>query len=88
MFTRCGAYNPEISDRYLIYGEMTDKVFKHKPKTITFRQTKNTDFELFNENLTNAPWHVGDIFTCVNYKYDYWRGMRESFANQHAPIKR
>lgn len=24
MFTRCGVYNPEISDHYLIYGEMTD----------------------------------------------------------------
>ena len=88
MFTRCGVYNPEISDHYLIYGEMTDKVCKHKPKTIIFRQTKNTDFELFNEDLINAPWHVSDIFTSVDDKYDYWRGLFESVANQHAPIKK
>ena len=88
MFTRCGVYNPEISDHCLIYGEMTDKVCKHKSKTITFRQTKNTDFQLFNEDLLNAPWHVSDIFTCVDDKYDYWRGLFENIANQHAPIKR
>ena len=65
---RClqGVYNPEISDHCLIYGEMTDKVCKHKPKTITFKQTRNTDFEVFNEDLKNAPWHVSDIFTCVD----------------------
>lgn len=84
LFTRCGVYNSEISDHYLIYGQKTDIVCKHKPKTITFRQTKNTDFELFNQDLINAPWHVGDIFNCVDDKYDYWRGLFESVANQHA----
>ena len=87
IFTGCGVYNPEISDHCLIYGEMTDEVCKHSPKTITFRQTKITDFELFNEDQINAPCHVSDIFTCAGDKYDYWRGLFESVANQHAPIK-
>lgn len=44
--------------------------------------------EANNEDLINAPWHVSDIFTCVEDKYDYWRGLFENIANQHAPIKR
>ena len=67
---------------------MTDEGCKHKPKTITFKQTKNTDFKLCNQDLINEPWHVGNIFTCVDDKYDYWRGLSESVANQHARLKR
>lgn len=51
LFKRCGVYNPEISDHYLIYGEMTEIACKHKHKIITFRQTKNTGFELLNQEL-------------------------------------
>ena len=29
---------------------------------------KDTDFELFNEDLINSPRHVSDIFTCTVYK--------------------
>lgn len=73
LFIWCGVY-PEKSDHYPIYGEMTDKIFKHKPNTITFRQTKNTDLELLTQDLIDAPWHIGDISSCVDDKYDHWRG--------------
>jgi len=56
---------------------MTEKVCKHKPKTITFRQTKNADFELLNQELMNAPWQVGDIFTSTDDQYYYWKGLFE-----------
>ncbi|KAL9969750.1 hypothetical protein ACROYT_G022005 [Oculina patagonica] len=88
LFENCGVYNPEISDHYLIYGQMTEKVCKHKSKTITFRQTKNTDFELLNQELMNAPWQVGDIFASTDDQYDYWKGLFKNVIDQHAPVKR
>ena len=87
LFKRCGVFNPDLSDHHMIYGEMIEKVRKHRPKKITFRQTKNTNFELLNQELLNAPWHVGDIFSSVDDKYDYWNGLFESVVNLHAPLK-
>ena len=68
LFARCGTYNPEISDHCLVYGEMTEKVAKHRSKTITFRQTKSTNYEQLNRDLLDAPWHVGEIFSNIDDK--------------------
>ena len=84
LFKRCGTFNPDLSDHHMIYGEMIEKVRKLRPKKITFRQTKNTNFELLNQELLNAPWHVGDKFSSV---YDYWSGLFENVVNLHAPLK-
>jgi len=85
LFKRCGVYNPEISDHHLI---ITEKVCKCKTKIITFRRTKNTDLELLYQELINAPWHVGAIFTFIDVKYDYWRGLFGSVVNKYVPVKR
>ena len=71
MFKKCGAYQPEMSDHHMVFGEMMEKVHKHKTRTITFRQTKSTDFEQLNRDLEAAPWHVGEIFCNVDDQYDY-----------------
>lgn len=63
MFKKCGTYKPEIGDHWIIYEERMEKVRKLKTKTITFRQTKNTDFEELNRDLNDTPWHMGDIFS-------------------------
>ena len=70
LFKRCGVYNSKISDLHLIYREMTEKVSKYKTKIITFRRTKNRDLDLLNQKLINTLWHVGDIFTCIDDKYE------------------
>ena len=44
----------------------------------TFRQMKNTNFELLNRDLSYAPWHVGHIFTDIDDKYDYWKCLFDS----------
>lgn len=88
MFKKCGTYEPEISDHRMIYGELTEKVRMHKIKTITFRQTKKTDFEELNRDLIDAPWYVGDIFSNSDEKYDYWRALFESIVDKHAPMKK
>ena len=70
LFKTCGTYEPELSDHCMVYGEMKEKVSKHRMKVITFTCMKNTDFELFNKNLMGAPWHVGDIFNDIDDQYD------------------
>ena len=52
----------------------------------TFRQMKNTNFELLNRDLSYAPWHVGHIFTDIDDKYDYWKCLFDSVVDDHAPI--
>jgi len=70
-FKKCGAYQPEMSHHHMVFGEMKEKVHKHKTRTITFRQTKSTDFEQLNWDLEAAPWHVGEIFCNVDNQCDY-----------------
>ncbi|XP_028405238.1 uncharacterized protein LOC114527742 [Dendronephthya gigantea] len=88
LFKKCGTYQPEMSDHHLVFAEMTEKVHKHKTHTITFRQTKHTDFEQLNRDLAAAPWHVGEIFSNVNNQYDYWKGLLKSMVDLHAPIQK
>ena len=75
-FTKCGTSEPEISDHRMIYAELTEKVQRHKTKTITFRQTKKTDFKELNRDLTGAPWHVGDILILVTARRSMTTGRR------------
>ena len=70
LFKNCGVYNPEISDRSMIYGEMTGKVNKHTTKTLVYQQSKTTDFEEFNIDLLEAPWQVGEILDDLDDAYD------------------
>ena len=88
LFVKSGTFDPGLSDHYMVYGEMNEKVHKHKTKVITYRQMKNTDFDQLNHDLQEAPWHVGDIFTDVDDKFDYWNALFESTVNVHAPTKR
>ena len=88
LFKKCGAYQPEMSDHHMVFEEMMEKVHKHKTHTITFRQTKSTDFEQLNQDLEAAPWHGGEIFCNVDDQYDYWKGLFESVVDQHAPNKK
>ena len=44
LFKKCGTHQPEMSNHHLVFGEMTETVHKHKTRTVTFRQTKSTDF--------------------------------------------
>ena len=88
MFKKCGTYDPAISDHRISYGELSEKVRKHKTKTITFRLTKNTDLDELNRDLNDAPWHVGDVFSDRDEKYYDWRTLFQSIVDKHAPLKR
>ena len=88
MFNKCGVYQPLLSDHYLIFGEMVEKVCKRKARVIESRYTKDTDFELLNKDLLDAPWHVGEIFNDVDDMFDFWTGLTEFVIDVHAPIRR
>ena len=75
IFTKAGTYNPEIGDHCLIYGLINEKVTHYKPKTILCRNLKTIDLELLTDDLSNAPWHVGDIFTEIDHRIAYWNGL-------------
>ena len=69
LFKRSGILNPEISDHYLTFALMESKISKHRKKVITFRSMKSLDVEMFNEELTNAPWWVMNIFDTIIGKH-------------------
>lgn len=88
MFKKYGTCKPEISDHRMIYEDQTEKVRKSKTKMITFRQTKYTDFEELNRDLSDTPWPVGDIFGNSSEKYDYQMALFESIVDKHTPIRK
>ena len=48
-FEKCGTYGPGLNDHCMVYGEMSEKIRKGRPKVLTFRQMKNTDFGQLND---------------------------------------
>ena len=40
------------------------------------------------DDLSNTPWHVGDIFTVIDDRIDYWNGLMNYIINYHAPTTR
>ena len=48
----------------MVYGEMIEKVHKHRTKVLTYRQ-KTPIFDQLNRNIQEARWQVGGMFTDV-----------------------
>ena len=88
LFVKSGTFDPGLSDHCMVYGEMIEKIRKNRTNLLTYRQMKKTDFDQLNRNIQEAPWQVGDIFTDVDDKYNYWNALFKSTVNEYAPIKR
>lgn len=88
IFTKGGTYNPYISDHCLIYGLINEKITHYKPKTILCWNLKTTDCEQLTDDLSNALWHVDEIFTEIDDRIDYWNGLMNYMINYHAPTRR
>ena len=52
------------------------------------RNLKTTALELLTDDLSNTPWHMGDIFTEIDHRIDYWNGLMNYITNYHAPTRR
>ena len=67
---------------------LNEKDTHYKPKTILCRNLKTIDLELLTDDLSNTSWHVGDIFTEIDDRIDYWKGLMNYIINYHAPTRR
>ena len=78
----------------MVYGEMSEKIRKCRPKVLAFRQMKNTDFDQLNDlrrctvACTCGHAHVGDKFNNIDDQNDHWYALFESIARNHTPLKR
>ena len=54
---------------------------------ISFRSFKNFNVETFNQELSLAPWHVGEIFEDVEDQLFYWNTLTKTIVDQHTPVK-
>lgn len=52
------------------------------------RNSKSIAFEPIAEELTNAPWQVGEIFNDINDRVDYWHGLVSYVVDAHAPLRK
>ena len=62
-FKSGGIYHPSLSDHALIYWTLKEKLPRQPSKVITFRSYKNFDCNKLTWDLSEAPWHVGEILT-------------------------
>ena len=46
----------------LIFGIVRDNVKLSNPKVISFRSYTNFNGENFKQDLSLAPWHIGEVF--------------------------
>ncbi|XP_078361285.1 uncharacterized protein LOC144645583 [Oculina patagonica] len=88
LFKYSGIYHSALSDHALIYGILRNKAKVHRSKTISFRSYNNFNAEAFKEQLSVAPWHVGEIFSEVDDKVYYWQLLMKGIVDEHAPMKR
>ena len=82
-----GNYYPALSDHALIFGIVRDRIKSNKPKIISFRSFKNFNAEIFNQELSLAPWHVGEIYEDVEDQLFYWNTLVKNIVDEHAPVK-
>ena len=87
-FIKLGTFDPEISDHCLIYGILNEKTIHYQPKTIMSRNLKTITFEPIAEELTNAPWKVGEVFNDIDDRVDYWNGLVRYVVDAHARLRK
>ena len=87
LFKQSGNYYLALSDHALIFGIVRDRIKSNLPKIISFRSFKNFNAETFNQELSLAPWHVGEIFEGVEDQLFYWNTLMKNIVDEHAPVK-
>lgn len=71
----------------MVYGILTKRIKYHQSKVITFPDFKNLDIGKLKQTLSIAPWHVGEMFYCVEDCYDYWIKLLRTILQEHLPAK-
>lgn len=52
-----------------------------------FRSYKNFSGENFKQDLSSAPWRIGEVFKDLDDQLLFWNTVIKSIVDEHAPIK-
>ena len=66
-----GVLNLEISNHYLTYQLVRNKISQYRHKAVSFRTTKALDIDKFKKELITTPWGVMDTFHTLADKCNY-----------------
>ncbi len=83
-----GVIKTTISDHYMVYTILNDKVEKRKPKTIRYRCFKSFDCNSFCSELAKDK-RFEEVKNCTNvhHAWSLWSSTFNELSNKHAPIK-
>ena len=51
------------------------------------RSYKNFDHEKFTRDLSEAPWHVGEVFDDLEDQVYYWNALMANIIDENLPLK-
>jgi len=55
---------------------------------INLRSYKNFDHEKFTRDLSEAPWHVGEVFDDLEDQAYYWNTLMANITDENLPLKK
>lgn len=64
------------------------KLQQHPNKVITSRSYKNFDDEKFTQDLSEAHWHVGEVFDDLEDHVYYWNTLMANINDENLPLKK
>lgn len=64
------------------------KLQQHPNKVITSRSYKNFDDEKFTQDLSEAHWHVGEVFDDLEDHVYYWNTLMANIIDENLPLKK
>lgn len=80
-----GVVDNELSDHGLIYCTIKTNDENSAPRIITYRNFKNFDINLFEQDLFNIPFFVIFDLHHVDNKLEYLNNALQSLFDKHAP---
>ena len=84
---KSGVVPVPLSDHYLVFCIIKVGVLnKSKPRLIEYRSYKN--FNDFNDDVRNVPWHIVDNESNVDDALLTWNKLFLEVADDHAPVRK
>ena len=87
LFIDSGVYEPGLSNHALVYGFLSEKICRSKGKVVKFRSMKHFEEEAFENDLGEAPWHVGEIFDDVDERAYFINTLLTQIIDELMPKK-
>ena len=88
LFRTANVYDPGISDHAWVYGIMREKTIYHSSRVITVRNHKSIDEVMLLQDISSAPWRVGEIFDSIDDQYFYWSALLNDVLQEHIPLRK